>query len=136
MKKHTMKGWLALGASSAMLATMMAAPGYAQNADETAVDDEIITVGTRRTQRSAADTPAPVDVISGVEFTRNAADDVQNLLRTSVPSFNINTQPISDAASIVRPANLRGLSPDQTLVLINGKRRHRGSVISLSLIHI
>ena len=78
----------------------------------------------------AADTPAPVDVISGVDFTRNAADDVQDLLRTSVPSFNINTQPISDAASIVRPANLRGLSPDQTLVLLNGKRRHRGSVIS------
>lgn len=131
MKNQTMKGWLALGTSSAMLAVMMAAPASAQtSSDAPVVDDEIITVGTRRTQRSAADTPAPVDVISGVEFTRNAADDVQNLLRTAVPSFNINTQPISDAASIVRPANLRGLSPDQTLVLVNGKRRHRGSVIS------
>jgi len=99
--------------------------------DTTSVtEDEIITIGTRRAQRSAADTPAPVDVISGIEFTQNAATDVQDLLRTSVPSFNINTQPISDAASIVRPANLRGLSPDNTLVLVNGKRRHRGSVIS------
>lgn len=131
MKTRKMKGLLALSASSAMLATMMAAPAYAQDADsDPVVEDEIITIGTRRLQRSAADTPAPVDVISGVEFTRNAADDVQDLLRTSVPSFNINTQPISDAASIVRPANLRGLSPDQTLVLVNGKRRHRGSVIS------
>lgn len=132
MKKTDLKGWLAASASTAMLATMLSASNaYAQdNSGANAVEDEIITIGTRRTQRSAADTPAPVDVISGIEFTRNAADDVQDLLRTSVPSFNINSQPISDAASIVRPANLRGLSPDQTLVLVNGKRRHRGSVIS------
>jgi iron complex outermembrane receptor protein len=52
------------------------------------------------------------------------------MLRTQVPSFDINTQPISDAATIVRPANLRGLSPDNVLVLVNGKRRHRGSIIS------
>jgi iron complex outermembrane receptor protein len=71
-----------------------------------------------------------VDIISGAEFTRNAASDVQELLRTSVPSYNVNAQPISDAATISRPANLRGLSPDNTLVLVNGKRRHRGSVIS------
>lgn len=131
MKMLELKGWLAATASTAILATIMSAgTAYAQDTDDSAVDDEIITIGTRRTQRSAVDTPAPVDVISGIEFTRNASDDVQDLLRTSVPSFNINTQPISDAASIVRPANLRGLSPDQTLVLINGKRRHRGSVIS------
>jgi iron complex outermembrane receptor protein len=47
-----------------------------------------------------------------------------------VPSFDVNTQPISDAATIVRPANVRGLSPDNVLVLVNGKRRHRGSIIS------
>lgn len=132
MKNTDLKAWLAASASTAMLATMLSAgSAYAQDSSDTnVIEDEIITIGTRRTQRSAADTPAPVDVISGIEFTRNAADDVQDLLRTSVPSFNINTQPISDAGSIVRPANLRGLSPDQTLVLINGKRRHRGSVIS------
>jgi iron complex outermembrane receptor protein len=131
MDTKEMKRLLAVNVSTAMLAaTMSAGTVYAQDNDDSADNDEIITIGTRRTQRSAADTPAPVDVISGVDFTRNAADDVQDLLRTSVPSFNINTQPISDAASIVRPANLRGLSPDQTLVLLNGKRRHRGSVIS------
>jgi iron complex outermembrane receptor protein len=131
MKNTNLKGWLATSVSTAMLATMMSAgAAYAQDNGDNVIEDEIITIGTRRTQRSAADTPAPVDVISGIEFTRSAADDVQDLLRTAVPSFNINTQPISDAASIVRPANLRGLSPDQTLVLVNGKRRHRGSVIS------
>ena len=102
----------------------------AQSSDGISAEDEVVSIGTRRKARSAADTPAPVDVISGVEFTQNAANDVQDLLRTSVPSYNVNTQPISDAASIVRPANLRGLSPDNTLVLVNGKRRHRGAVIS------
>ena len=52
------------------------------------------------------------------------------MIRTLVPSFNVNTQPISDAATLIRPANLRGLPPDNMLVLVNGKRRHRGSVIS------
>src|SRR5210317_1659277 len=92
--------------------------------------EEVIVTGTRMADRSAADSPVPVDVISGADFRTNSSTDVQDMLRTAVPSFDINTQPISDAATIVRPANLRGLSPDNVLVLVNGKRRHRGSVIS------
>jgi iron complex outermembrane receptor protein len=90
----------------------------------------IITIGTRRDQRSAADTPAPVDVIAADEVLNQGDNDIQNILRTSVPSYNVNTYPISDAATIIRPANLRGLAPDSTLVLVNGKRRHRAAVIS------
>ena len=131
MQKSAYKTMLALSASSLLLAAL---PVQAQaQVDDTTVntaEDVVITTGTRRALRSAADTPAPVDVITGIEFTTNAADDVQDLLRTAVPSYNVNTQPISDAASIVRPANLRGLSPDNTLVLLNGKRRHRGAVIA------
>lgn len=97
-------------------------------ADENA--EKIIVTGTRMTNRSAADSTVPIDVISGEEFRQNSSADVQDMLRTAVPSFDINTQPISDAATIVRPANLRGLSPDNVLVLVNGKRRHRGSIIS------
>ena len=92
--------------------------------------EEVIITGTRVADRSAADSPVPVDVISGSEFRDNASTDVQDMLRTSVPSFDVNTQPISDAATISRPANVRGLSPDNVLVLVNGKRRHRGSIIS------
>ncbi|MCH5375595.1 MAG: TonB-dependent receptor [Planctomycetes bacterium] len=92
--------------------------------------EEIITTGTRRADRSAADSPVPIDVISGTQFSQAAPADVQDLLRTAVPSFDVNTQPISDAATISRPANVRGLSPDNVLILVNGKRRHRGSVIS------
>ena len=130
MQRFSLKSALAVSASAAILAGTMAAPAYAQSSDGISPEDEVISIGTRRQARSAADTPAPVDVISGVEFTQNAANDVQDLLRTSLPSYNVNTQPISDAATIVRPANLRGLSPDNTLVLLNGKRRHRGAVIS------
>ncbi len=130
MKTLNLKSWLAVTASTAMVAGMIATPAYGQSADTSVNDDEIITIGTRRTQRSAADTPAPVDVISGGEFVNQASSDLTELLRASVPSYNVNTQPISDAATLVRPANLRGLSPDNTLVLMNGKRRHRAAVIS------
>ena len=92
--------------------------------------EEVIITGTRVADRSAADSPVPVDVISGSDFRATASTDVQDMLRTAVPSYDVNAQPISDAATIIRPANLRGLSPDNTLVLVNGKRRHRGSVIS------
>ena len=92
--------------------------------------EEVIVTGTRVADRSAADSPVPVDVITGSEFRDNGSTDIQDMLRTSVPSFDVNSQPISDAATIVRPPNLRGLSPDNVLVLVNGKRRHRGSVIS------
>jgi len=73
---------------------------------------------------------APVDVISANDILDQASTDISDLIRTVVPSYQVNTQPISDAATIVRPANLRGLSPDNTLVLLNGKRRHRSAVIS------
>jgi iron complex outermembrane receptor protein len=97
-------------------------------AQEEAIE-EIVTTGTRAQARSVEDSPAPVDVLGG-EYFRNQGDtDLQNLVRNIVPSYNVNVQPISDAATVVRPANLRGLAPDHTLVLINGKRRHRAAVI-------
>ncbi len=94
------------------------------------VIEEIVITGSRRARGSAADTPAPVDMISGQEFTDQASGDLSSLLRTLVPSYNVGAQPISDGGTFVRPANLRGLAPDQTLVLLNGKRRHRSAVIA------
>ena len=91
--------------------------------------EEIVTTGTRARARSVEDSPAPVDVLSAEYFANQGDTDLSNLVRNIVPSYNVNTQPISDAATIVRPANLRGLAPDHTLVLINGKRRHRAAVI-------
>jgi len=121
----------AIIASSLPLLASMSTYSFAQETEEEAESFEnIIVTGTRVSNRSAADSPVPVDVITGEEFRQNSSSDVQDMLRTNVPSFDVNTQPISDAATIVRPANMRGLSPDNVLVLVNGKRRHRGSIIS------
>lgn len=102
-------------------------PSFAQ--EEKAIE-EVVTIGTRGKPRSATASVAPVDVISASDFVSQGGVDTSNLLRNVVPSFNVNDQPISDAATLVRPANLRGLAPDHTLVLVNGRRRHRAAVIT------
>ena len=130
MKKSLLHG-TAAGALVAVATGFTGFAAQAQDSDAASENtDVIISVGTRRNARSAANTPAPVDVIGNDEILNQGDTDIQNILRTSVPSYNVNTQPISDAATLVRPANLRGLAPDSTLVLVNGKRRHRAAVIS------
>jgi len=99
------------------------------NADDEAIE-EIITTGTRRAQRSAADSAVPIDVVTGQEFVNMGTSDLDDMLRNTVPSYNVTRQAISDAATLVRPATLRGLPPDNTLILVNGKRRHRSGVIA------
>ena len=94
------------------------------------LETELIVVGTRAEARSSTESMVPVDVITGADFTNQGITDVADLMRTLTPSFNVNTQPISDAATIARPANLRNLAPDHTLILVNGKRRHRTAVIT------
>ena len=112
-----------------LTATVAVAPqSFAAEGD--GVIEEVITIGTRGKPRSVTESPAPVDVFSADEFLNQGDTDVNNLLRNSVPSYNVNDQPISDAATLVRPANLRGLAPDHTLLLVNGKRRHRAAVIT------
>ena len=91
--------------------------------------EEIITLGARAKARSATDSVAPVDVINASELANQGDVDITNLLRNSVPSYYVSDQPISDAGTMVRPQGLRGMSADHTLVLVNGKRRHRSSVI-------
>lgn len=117
-----------------LLALPFAIPGFVtvaqaqDGADE--VIEEIVTTGTRRAARSVTDSAVPIDVIGGEDFISQGNTDMDALLRGAIPSYNVNAQPISDAATIVRPANLRGLSPDSTLILINGKRLHRSAVIA------
>ncbi len=92
--------------------------------------EKIVVVGSRAAPRSVADSPVPVDLISSDELSKAGSSDMLDALVSSVPSFNVRAQPISDAATLIRPVNLRGLSSDSTLVLVNGKRRHRASVIA------
>ena len=95
-----------------------------------AVTESIVVIGSRAEPRSVTESTVPVDVIRTDALASQGSRDLATQLRAVVPSFNINTQPISDAATVVRPANLRNLAPDHVLVLVNGKRRHRSSVIT------
>lgn len=91
--------------------------------------EEVVVVGSRAEPRSVTASAVPVDVISADAFERQSGSDMSNLLRATVPSFHMSDNPSRDLAALLRPVNLRGLAPDHTLVLVNNKRRHRGSVI-------
>jgi len=95
--------------------------------------DEVVVVGSRAVPRSNLETPAPVDVIDIKNLTKDVAQvSLNQLLNYVAPSFNSNTQVISDGTDHIDPASLRGLGPDQVLVLINGKRRHTTSVVNIN----
>ncbi|MDE0037830.1 MAG: TonB-dependent receptor [Gammaproteobacteria bacterium] len=109
-------------------------PAIAEESGEQASSgpiEEVVVVGSRRRDRSASDSPVPVDVIGGDDFLAHGNTDMDELVAALVPSYNVAQEPISDAATFIRPATLRSLPPDATLVLLNGKRRHRAAVIAL-----
>ncbi len=95
--------------------------------------DEIILVGTRNPGRTAINSAVPVDVLNVGEIVENSPQiTVTELLNYAAPSFSSNTQTISDGTDHIAPASLRGLGPDQVLVLINGKRRHKTSLVNVN----
>ena len=91
--------------------------------------EETVVVGSRAEPRSATESAVPVDVLTVTDLGRQGGGDLKDQLRNVIPSFNVNTQPIGGASTVVRPAMLRNLAPDHTLILVNGKRRHRASII-------
>ncbi len=110
----------------------MPPPAAAEEENENmATISEAVIVGSRRQGRSVADSPVPVDVIRRENLVHQGYTDMHSMLSVIVPSYNVNAQPVSGSPSLVRPAYLRGLPGDSTLVLINGKRRHRASVINV-----
>ena len=92
--------------------------------------EQVVVVGSRGRPRSVTESPVPIDAIPFRDVVSQGSTTLDYQLRTLVPSFNVATHPISDAATLVRPASLRNLAHDHTLVLVNGKRRHRSSVIA------
>lgn len=90
--------------------------------------EKFIIIGTRTSGRSVADSLGPIDIISAADVLDQAGSDMSDLISKVVPSYNVRAT--GDAASLVRPVSLRGLPSDATLVLVNGKRRHRSAVIS------
>jgi len=95
--------------------------------------DEIVLVGSRSTGRTVIDSPVPVDVIDVVELTTQGPQTTVNeILNYVAPSFTSTPQTVADGTDHVDPASLRGLGPDQVLVLINGKRRHKSSLVNVN----
>jgi iron complex outermembrane receptor protein len=124
-----------LGFASVVALTCMAAPAFAQTAsqDDATTVDEVVVTGTRTVGRTRLDTIAPVDVISGEVLTRQGTGtELATALAATAPSINFPRPAISDGSDHVRPATLRGLAPDQTLVLINGQRGHVSALVNVN----
>ncbi len=92
----------------------------------------VVVTGTRVPNRSALDTAVPVDVVTSESLTNLGVTEVNQALAVSLPSFNFPRPGLADGTDTIRPATLRGLAPDQTLVLVNGKRRHAASLVNIN----
>lgn len=125
-----------VGLGALGFAALAAPPALAQ--DNPAVDDagvsadEIVVTGTRVENRSRLDTIAPVDVITAEALTNGGTTEVNQALSVALPSFNFPRPAITDGTDTVRPATLRTLAPDQTLVLLNSKRRHASALVNVN----
>ena len=101
-------------------------------ADDTQTLDAIVVTGTRVAGRSRNDTAAPVDAIGVQQLERTGSPEINQALSVALPSFNFPRPGLADGTDTVRPAALRGLAPDQTLVLLNGKRRHSAALVNVN----
>ncbi len=140
MATHTNPGRFQTGAlrcllSSALVASIAMMPSTAMSQNEGAdeVIEEIITTGTRKEGQSPTDALSPIDVLSGETLSNQATFDMTDGLTKIAPSINTQRFPIADGTAFIRPVSLRNLSPDQTLVLVNGTRRHRSPLVNLQL---
>ena len=129
-----MKRIRSLSAAASVALLVYGAPVMAQDADnsEELRQQSIVVTGTRTANRTALETAVPVDVFSIDELEETGRVELNQILTTTVPSFNFNQTAINDGTDIVRPATLRGLSPDQTLVLLNSKRRHSAALVNIN----
>ena len=114
----------ALSSSTSMIVTLVE-KGVSLN--------EVVLVGSRNPSRTAIETPVPVDVIDLEELTTQGPQtSINEILNYVAPSFTSQTQTVSDGTDHIDPASLRGLGPDQVLVLVNGKRRHKSSYLNVN----
>jgi iron complex outermembrane receptor protein len=115
----------------ALLAPATYTPMVFAQDDSDAQLEQIIVTGSRGRPRTVADSPVPIDVFNEGDLRAISYTDTNDILKTLVPSFNLGRQPISDGGSFIRPAELRGLPTDKTLVLVNSKRRHRSALVQI-----
>ena len=115
----------------ALLAPAAYTPMVFAQDDSDAQLEQIIVTGSRGRPRTVSDSPVPIDVFTSEDLRAVSYSDTNDILKTLVPSFNLGRQPISDGSSFIRPAEMRGLPTDKTLVLVNSKRRHRSALVQI-----
>lgn len=123
------------GINAALLPAILSAMSQTALAQEQESEqdiEQISIIGSRVSGRSADELPVPVDILSAEALVNTGQSEVGRMLQAIAPSFNFPSSSISDGTDALRPATLRGLGPDQTLVLINGKRRHQASIIHIN----
>lgn len=134
MHNTDFRGWFA--ATQLPLVWVLASPAPAPAQDTAAGDtdpiERVVVTGTRVANRSALETAVPVDVVSSEQLQNLGVAEVSQALSVSVPSFNFPRPGLNDGTDTVRPATLRGLAPDQVLVLVNGKRRHQAALVNIN----
>lgn len=94
--------------------------------------DQIVVTGTRATDRTVLEAPVPIDVLSSAEIEATGRTETMQVLQMLAPSINFPRPSVNDGTDHIRPATLRGLGPDQTLVLVNGKRRHTTALVHVN----
>src|SRR5882757_4730229 len=120
-------------ATLALLTTVTAAFGQTTPPKEEVVQlEKFVATGSRFNDRTVTQSPVPIDVISGTEMKQGGYNETSQMLQSNIPSFNFPRPSLTDGTDHIRPATLRGLAPDQTLVLINGKRRHTSALVNLN----
>jgi iron complex outermembrane receptor protein len=131
--------WKMKALSAAIAGTLgmfASANALAQDAASAADDedsvDEVVVTGTRVAARTRLDSLAPVDVLSADSLSSTATTELAEALSNAAPSLNFPRPSITDGTDHIRPATLRGLAPDQTLVLVNGKRRHQSALVNVN----
>lgn len=129
--RATFVGYAPLRQSVTVIAGQTVNVDFDLNPDLIGADD-IIVLGTRSTERTVIQSTVPVDVISGVELEQFGYMQTTAIIRQLVPSFNSPKSSVTDGTDHVNPATLRGLGPDQVLVLVNGKRRHTSALVHLN----
>src|SRR5258706_2344272 len=130
-----------LSAAIALLTLVNVAPLSAQTApapataaakEEPIKMEAFVSTGTRFNDRTIVQSPVPIDVVTQAEMQQTGYTETAQMLEALVPSFNFPRPSLNDGTDHIRPATLRGLAPDQTLVLVNGKRRHTSALVNVN----
>lgn len=123
---------LTLGLLAAIAATPALAQEPAEAPPETRTLEAVVVTGTRTSNRTVAESASPIDVITPQALEATGTTELATALSRALPSLNFPRPAITDGTDAVRPAQLRGLAPDQVLILVNGKRRHTTALINLN----